>query len=494
MLVSGRLGDLARLPGRLLSGLKEFVAPSLKAGRIPFTRTVLVIQLVAALIFVGYTLVKKQIRIPFTPEPYLVDVILPDAAGLDPSKEPTAGVAGAAAGRVVEVVEEDRRAVATLRLDSDLRGKIFDDATASLRPINVLQVLVVNINPGTPRDADGDGDPDNQLPDGEPIPPERTDRSVHIDELTSVLDADTQAQVRTLISEAATALGGKGQPRRLRAILARLGRLTDTATPLARALDERRELITELVDHLDTVFATLARRGDQLAGAIEAGSDTLAVTAGREAQLAAATRLLAPLLREVERSLIAARGLAGPLSTALDDLIPVAGDLEPAAVRLGELVPKGQELLTLLEQLVRDGTRPIRLFERGTRGLGHRIETEVTPAVGKFGATAQALDKFKGGIAQTSDLWTAAFSTHASNGPFSQIYVNNFELTPEGLGLPAAAARSRNGAPSRMSVMLAQALEQTCREQSLAACMLRFSLPELPDEPILGGNREGKGG
>ncbi len=115
----------------------------------------------------------------------------------------------------------------------------------------------------------------------------------------------------------------------------------------------------------------------------------------------------------------------------------------------------------------------------------------MTPAVGKFAATAHALDKFKGGIAQTADLWTGAFSTHANNGPYSQIYVNNFEFTPEGLGLPAAAARSRSGEPSRLSVMLAEALEQTCREDSLAACALRFSLPLLPEEPIL---RSGKGG
>jgi ABC-type transporter Mla subunit MlaD len=491
--VSGPLAKIASLPRRFLVGLKEFVDPSLKAGRIPYTRTILAMLLAAALVFVGYTLVKKQIRVPFSPEPYLVDVVFPDAAGLDPSKEPSAGVAGAAAGRVVKVVEEDGRAIVTLRLDPDLRGKIFDDATASLRPINVLQVLVVNVNPGTPRDEDGDGDPDNQLPEGEAISAGRTDKFVHIDELTSILDADTQAQVQTLISESATALGGKGQPKRLREILDKLGTLTDTATPLAQALDERRELIAQLVDHLDVVFETLGVRGYQLARAIDAGSDTLAVTAAREAELAEGTRLLAPVLEETQRSLAAARRLATPLNFALGELVPVAGNLEPAALRLNALIPKGQQLLALFEQLISEGRRPLRLFEKGTRGLGTRIETEVTPAVGKFAATAQTLDKFKGGIAQTADLWTAAFSTHTANGPASQIYLNNFEFTPEGFGLPAAAARSRNGQPSRMSVMLAKALEQTCRDESLAACALRFSLPALPDAPILAPQRKAGG-
>jgi hypothetical protein len=42
-----------------------------------------------------------------------------------------------------------------------------------------------------------------------------------------------------------------------------------------------------------------------------------------------------------------------------------------------------------------------------------------------------------------------------------------------------------------MSALLAQALEQTCREDSIAACALRFSLPLLPGEPILPDEGEG---
>ena len=164
-----------------------FVDPQLEAGRIPYGRTIFVMFAIGALVFVGYTLAKKEIRLPFSPDPYYVQVVLPDAAGLDPSKEPAAGVAGAEAGRVTEVEYVDGQAVATLRLDPDMQGKIFADATASLRPINVLQVLIVNINPGNP-----DTGP---LPDGQAITSDRTDAFVGIDELTSILDADTIRQL-----------------------------------------------------------------------------------------------------------------------------------------------------------------------------------------------------------------------------------------------------------------------------------------------------------
>lgn len=477
------LKRLGTLPARAGRQAWRFANPKLKAGRIPYARTVLILQLIAALVFVGYTLNKKGIALPFAPEPYYVEVILPDAAGLDPAKEPAAGVAGATVGKVSAVSYEDGQAVATLRLDPEVEGKIFADATASLRPINVLQVLEVNINPGDP--ASG------PLPEEQAISADRTDAFVPIDELTSLLDADTQAQVQILISEAAIALDGR-EPE-LRKILAEVGELTATATPLARALDQRRRLLGDLVDNLDVVFATLGERGTQLTRAIDAGSRTLEVTAGREAELSAGVRELAPTVVEAQRSLGAARELASPLNAALDQLLPVAGNLEAASARALELIPQADEFLTVGGRLVEQGAEPVRLFEAGTRGLGPRIKRDLIPAIDSFGVTISALDKFKGGIAQTSDLWSGAFSATANGGTYSQVYFGNGEFSPEGLGLAPSAARSRHGRPSKLELMVAKALERTCAENA-AACSLRFGLSELPDEPVLdlpSGTEEG---
>ena len=448
--------------------------PKLKAGRIPLGRTTLALLAIGALIFVGYTLTKKEIRLPFGPDPYYVKVILPDAAGLDPSKEPAAGVAGASAGRVVDVTYEDGQATATLRLDPDLRGKVFADATASLRPINVLQVLIVNVNPGNPETG--------PLPDDQPITADRTDSFVGIDELTSVLDADTQAQVQILITEAARAL--KGREPELRAILAKVGDLTGTAKPVAAALRERRELITKLVANLDLVFTTLGQRGSQLGEVISAGNQVLSVTSDRETELAEATRELAPTVVEAQQALAAGRKLAVPLDYTLDRLIPVAGQLQPAADKVLDLIPQADSFLDLGQSIVDESSRPIKLFEQGTRGLAGRVDRDLTPAVAKFRETIEALDKYKGGIAQTADLWSGAFSTVGNGGSYSQVYFGNAELTPEGLGLSAAAARERGDQPSKLETMLAKVLEITCRETNVAACGLRFTLPGLPEEPV----------
>ena len=476
------LRKILTLPARPFVAAWNFANPKLKAGRIPYGRTILALYLIGAIVFVGYTLAKKEIRLPLSPEPYYVEVVLPDAAGLDPSKEPAAGVAGAEAGRVVEVDYEDGQATATLRLEPEMRGKIFADATASLRPINVLQVLIVNINPGDPSTG--------PLPDDQRITADRTDAFVGIDELTSILDADTQAQVQILISEAARALNNR-EPE-LRASLSELGELTETARPIARALRERRELLTDLTANLDTVFTTVGQRGSQLGEVLSSGSRVLEVTSAREVELTAATRQLAPTLLEAERSLAAGRELAEPLNYTLDQLIPVSDQLQPAADKTLALIPQAEDFLALGDTVSRQGKRPIKLFEEGTRGLAARVRRDLIPAVDKFDVTISALDKYKGGIAQTADLWSGAFSTVGNGGPYSQVYFGNSEFTPEGVGLPASAAKSRGGRPSRAETMLAEALELVCANENPAACGWRFQLPGLPDEPVtVPGGEEG---
>ncbi len=360
------LRGLLTLPVRIVRGLKEFVDPQLKAGRIPLARTVVVLQLIAALVFVGYTLIKKEIQLPFSSEPYLVDVALPDGAGLDPGKEPTASVAGASAGRVIGVRQEGGQAIATLRLDPELQGKIFADATASLRPLNVLQVLVVNIDPGDP--ASG------PLAEGQEIASDRTDVFVPIDELTSVLDADTQAQVRILIREAASALQGR-EPE-LRKVLVKLADLSDTATPLARALDERRLLLANLVDQLDVLASTLGERGEQLVRTIDAGNETLAVTADRRAADGLATGLAV-----LDRALHHPAGFA----QLGDDALHRAG-VDPLPVPRHDR-HSGTGDRGLLRQRQRGDVEPgldrgVRLGEPVQRhvGLGHgRVEDAVGP-------------------------------------------------------------------------------------------------------------------
>jgi phospholipid/cholesterol/gamma-HCH transport system substrate-binding protein len=459
-------------------GPLEFISPRRKVGQVPLGRFVIALQIVAALAFLGYTLTKKSIRLPGSSAPYQVEVEFTDAKGLDRVDEPGAAVAGALVGRVTATRYEAGHAVATLSLEPDVRGKIFADASAELRPASAIQNLIVNIDPGTPSRG--------PLPDGQPITTARTSAFVSIDELTGVLDADTRAYAQILVGEAERGLRGRGGD--LRGALTQLADLTDEATPISRSLATRRRLLTKLVDQLDTVATTLGDRSLQLGNAVAAGSDTLAVTAARERELARATTLLAPTLHEADRSLNATADLAEILLPALNRLVPVAGDLGSATAELRSLLPKTSQLVGQFDALTKQGAEPSQLLLQGTQGLRGKVERLIPTAVDLV-RLARIMDEFRNGAAQLADTLSGATSVNDNGGTYGQVDVLELEdPKPANLGLPASAARSRNGHLSELDRKLSIALEETCKTNEVA-CILRFLVPGLPREPLTVGGR-----
>ena len=454
--------------------------PKPRVGQPPFGRTVIVLGMVAAIAFVGYTLTKKTIRLPGSTDPYKIEVEFTDAKGLDRVDEPGAAVAGALVGRVTETHYEDGRAVATLTLDPEVRGKVFADATAELRPASAIQNLIVNIDPGSP-----DAGP---LPDDQRIGLGSTTGFVAIDELTSILDADTRAYAQILIGELAR--GVRGRDDDLHAAIDRLAKVTDEAAPISRALATRRELLARLVGDLDTVTSTLADRSVELGNVVAAGSNTLAVTAARERELAEATRLLAPTLERAGDSLSATADLAEILVPALDRLVPAAGGLGDAAVRLRGLLPRASELVGQFDRLTKRGAEPTDLLLQGTYRLSAKID-RLLPTARDLASLAKIMDEYRNGGAQLADTLSGATSVQDDGGAYGQVDVLEFEpMKPENLGLPASAARSRDGEPSRMEHLLALAFERTC-DTNPWACILRFTVPGLPKEPLTDGGGVG---
>ena len=131
LLVPGRS---ARAPG--ISSTRS----SRRAGS-PSARTVLVLQLIAALIFVAYTLIKKDIALPVLPRALLRQVILPDAAGPRPGQ-------GAGSRRRRRHRRQGRRGQLEERAGardaaprSRRRGQDLRRRDRFVRPINVLQAL-----------------------------------------------------------------------------------------------------------------------------------------------------------------------------------------------------------------------------------------------------------------------------------------------------------------------------------------------------------------
>jgi ABC-type transporter Mla subunit MlaD len=471
---------LVRFPAAVGRTLWGFIHPARDVHQIPLGRILIALQLLVAVVFLAYTLDKKGILLPFSEAPYEIEVELTDAKGLDRVDEPGAAVAGAVLGRVTDVHYEAGQAVATLTLDADVRGKVFADASAEVRPASAIQNLIVNVDPGTP--ASG------ALADDERIEAGRSSSFVSIDELTGIFDADTRAYAQIVIAEAQRGL--EGTENELGAALREAGELAETATPVSRALASRRHLLTELVGHLDTVLTTLGDRGAELGNAVAAGSDTLAVTAAREGELAELTRQLAPVLTEADRALAGTADLADLLVPALERLVPVGDDLARALTELRGMIPLASDLVDRFDVLTRRGAEPTELMLKGTAGLKDKVRGLI-PTAKDLAALTLTLDKYRKGGAQLADTLSGGTSVNDRNGTYGQTVEIEFEdLKSENFGFGDAAARTPAGSGSSLlERRLAEALELACAENAYA-CLLRFAVPGLPDRLLSeGGGR-----
>jgi hypothetical protein len=205
-------------------------------------------------------------------------------------------------------------------------------------------------------------------------------------------------------------------------------------------------------------------------------------------------RSLAPTLVAARRALGATRALAVPLVPALDALMPVARRALPTARALGDVLIPLDRFVSAAAPVVRDGQRPARLLADGLAGQSELIENDQNPALRELIGLVGLLDRNRNGVVKFAENVSGATSTNRRGGTAGQFDIMNFEATPEGFGFAKADARSEGGEPSRLSRVLAETLERTCRDGEPAACLIRFAAPGLPKVPILTALPVAKGG
>ena len=242
---------------------------------IPFGRLAIVLQAAAAIAFLLYILDGDGVRFPLSAQPERVEIAFEDAAGLTASNHNRVTIAGVEVGEIKKIRYANGGAIAEAHIDADARDRLRSDARAVIVPRSALNDLSVDLLPGESA---------QRLPAGARVAPDRAASPVNLDRILETLDSDTRAQIQVLFGNAATGLRGRSTP--LRDAVARLGDTSESTARVSAALADRRRLLTRLVGELDTVFATIASRGDNLADLISTGRTTLEATADREALLA----------------------------------------------------------------------------------------------------------------------------------------------------------------------------------------------------------------
>jgi phospholipid/cholesterol/gamma-HCH transport system substrate-binding protein len=252
---------------------------------------------------------------------YRVKLTLGDAAGL--KKKSDVKVAGIAAGHVRSIdLDERDDAIVTVSLDRSV-APIGTDARAAVRPVNLLGEKYVDLQPGDLR---------RPAKDGVVIPRARTSTPVELDDVLNMLDPDTRAGVRLLITEAGVALDGRGTD--FNRLLSDLPPALDQVRGVLAELGDDNQRLKSMVGQASRVVAAVRNRRGDLGRLVDSASDALSVTADARADLGA--------------TVARAPAALGQLRATLGDLRTTSNRLRPAAVALRASAPP---LTSLLENL-----------------------------------------------------------------------------------------------------------------------------------------------
>jgi phospholipid/cholesterol/gamma-HCH transport system substrate-binding protein len=430
-------------------------------------RLTIALQIVLAVLVGGYLFTRFDPSLPLISDRYQVRFVLSDAAGLDPAHRPRVLIAGVPSGFVTAVQYSPSlgRAIATLSLDADTKGKLHTDARVQIYPQSALQDLVLDIVPGT-NDAPVIR-PGALLNEPSAVVP------VGYDKFTGVLNADTRAYTQILIGTLAQVLAHQAGP--LRAAIGRLPGLTSSTTTVARELATRRRLLTELVAQMDRITNAVGRRGSQLVGAIRAAQATLRTTAGKTAQIERAMQLFPATLTQATGTFGEVQRLATPLVPAIDALLPAASAL-PAALRsTRSLITPARGLIGDLRPLVTNGLAPVQSLHAVADHL-MRLSPQLRPTIPTLRKYVQTLEANKQYVSNLVSSWPGAISFNGTQGAETRaLFFAMDGPYPQLFGLPGSTA-SNPSAHARFLEQLKQLLSATCLHRARAAC---YVLPGL---------------
>jgi phospholipid/cholesterol/gamma-HCH transport system substrate-binding protein len=416
------------------------MSPTASARRLPLTRVTILAQVLLAVIVGGSLLAATGVRLPGGAQPYALQVVLPDAAGLDEHDRPQVAVAGVHSGTVSSVRFSTARGEAVIRvaLDPDVRGRLFADASVRLTPRSALNDLVLDIDPGDP--AAGPLRGDLVRGDGRSAP-------TGPDRVFGIFDDDTRAYAQLLVGTLREVTAGRPGP--LRAAIRALPAVATSATGLAERVAQRRVQLRRLVGELDQIAAATGSRGAQLTRAIGSARRTLRVTAARRNALAGGVRELPATLAQLGTTFAGLQRTGQALDPALIALRPAARALPGGLRAVRALLPSLRSAVADTGALARDGRRPVRELDTTLTQIGAAART-LRPAVPAIATLVDAVRDGQPLIRRMLAFWPGTLSATDALGVTTRaIFFRVLPVDPRAFGLPAAGTTGTQGARLR---------------------------------------------
>lgn len=377
----------------------------------------------------------------------LVTVQLADAGPLEVGDEVRA--AGVEVGTVKSVSLVGGSAKVVLSVASGVLP-LHDDASVTLRPINILGEDYIDLNPGTasrPFSASAS------------IPAARTRVAGTVQDLISTFQAPTAAGLASVVTTAGEGLNGNGG--NVSKVLEQLTGTMQLAQKLGDLLSQQNGSLSQLVTSADPVAAAIATKdGARLDSLVGSTTDILNAIASQQDALKATLDQLPQTLVSGRRTLEQFAGVADQATPALASLRPLTGNLSSVVDELQGFTNAANPALASLPAVLNEASALLDQAAPVVAALRQSGPGLARAAANLNPVSDQLLERHIGGLMGFVKKW--ALSTNGSDGLSHYfrgvVYVTPTELNslltslfPSGLNLGTASGAKPSTASGGVS-------------------------------------------
>jgi phospholipid/cholesterol/gamma-HCH transport system substrate-binding protein len=317
--------------------------------------------------------------IPLKPKGYRVQVGFPEATQL--GLEADVRVAGVSVGKLrkKEIDPRGNRTLAELEIDRKY-APLRTDTQAIMRQKSLLGETYVELTPGSSKKTIPEG---GRLPDGQVKP------TVELDEIFQALDPTTRAAFRRWQQDLAVGIKGRGQD--FNDAIGTLPGFAKDGADILEVLDEHEAAVSRLVKNTGVTFGALTQDEAQLRNLITSAGQVFDATARQQENLAETIRIFPTFLDESKLTLARLQRFSRNTDPLIQDLIPVAQDLQPTLRDVHALAPDLRSFFRNVDPLIRAARTGLPAGSEVIRGLKPTL-AELTPFLQQINPILQYLE------------------------------------------------------------------------------------------------------
>jgi phospholipid/cholesterol/gamma-HCH transport system substrate-binding protein len=337
------------------------------------------IALMAAIAVLGlgigaYLVVHQRIQWPsWVPligqHEFVLNAPVSAVSGVLPGQGQAVTVAGVTIGQISGVTLRRSVPILTMNIDPQYADRIYPNATVLLRPKTGLADMVAQLDPGTPTAG-------KHLRSGATLSAGSTLPTVQFDEILAQLDADTRAELMSLVADGGQALG-HGGGHELANVFRRFDPLSRDVKQASELVALRSQRLRRLMGNLAKIATTLGNNESAITAFVQGNEGVWRAFAQQDQNLQQTISLLPGALQTANVSLSKATTLGNTLQSALGQLLPSARSLGPT---FADLRPFFEQTTPV----IRDQLRPFSIKAQPTARL-------LAPATGRFAASTRGL-------------------------------------------------------------------------------------------------------